>query len=89
VITKALLKARMSRPRCTWCGNAIDTTLPPTDPMSFTQDHTLPKYLYGDGPTTPMHRRCNSQKGTKVAVRIPGRTPRPRSSLAGALRSSS
>ncbi len=65
---------------CGWgsdygCGQPIDTTLPPTDRMSFTADHPL---ALGNGghlvrqDLHPFHRKCNSAKGDAVAVEIWG-----------------
>lgn len=55
------------------CGKAIDTTLPPRHPMSFTADH--PDALGNGGhlvkqELVPMHLRCNSRKGDSAPVEI-------------------
>lgn len=51
-------------PICTWCGHWIDYSLPNTDPMGWTTDHTVPLIEGGDlfGDRTLMHRRCNTIK---------------------------
>lgn len=51
-------------PVCSWCGQKVDLTLPPTDPMSWTTDHTIELAQGGDlyGERTLQHRRCNSEK---------------------------
>lgn len=55
------------------CGEPIDTTLPHTDPMSFTADHPL---AVGNGghlvrqDLVPMHLRCNSRKGDAAPAEI-------------------
>jgi hypothetical protein len=51
-------------PVCSWCGDPVDVTLPPTDPMSWTTDHTVALADGGDlyGERTLCHRRCNSKK---------------------------
>lgn len=59
--------------RCAWCGQPIDTTLPDTDPMSFTADH--PEAIGAGGHLVkqefqPMHRRCNAIKGTGEETEI-------------------
>lgn len=66
---QAALKRRTARYEwaCTRCGRPIDTTLPATHPDSFTADH--PQALAAGGKLVgqdlePMHRRCNSSRGT-------------------------
>lgn len=51
-------------PICSWCGEWIDISLPHTNPMSWTTDHTVALADGGDlyGPRTMCHRKCNSQK---------------------------
>jgi hypothetical protein len=55
-------------PYCSWCGDKVDLTLPPTDRMSWTTDHTVELHQGGDlyGDRTLMHRACNSQKRMHV-----------------------
>jgi hypothetical protein len=58
---------------CTWCGGAIDTSLPEGDAMSFTADH--PQALASGGRLAgqdlqQMHRKCNAQKSDNVDVEI-------------------
>lgn len=67
----AELKRRCAREGlcCSRCGLPIDTTLPATDPMSFTADH--PEALANGGALVgqvleAMHRRCNSSKGDQT-----------------------
>lgn len=50
------------------CGEYIDRTLPPTDPMSWTSDHITALGNGGDlyGPRVPMHRSCNTRKGKRT-----------------------
>lgn len=69
------LKRRVAKDNlpCVWCGKAIDTSLDKNDPMSFTADH--PKAVANGGHISdqelePMHRRCNSQKGNKIQLKI-------------------
>ncbi|PRI11893.1 HNH endonuclease [Leucobacter massiliensis] len=77
---QAALKRRTAREGlpCGWgsdygCGEPIDTTLPHTDPMSFTADH--PNALGNGGHLVrqdlhPFHRRCNTMKGDAAQVEI-------------------
>lgn len=54
------------------CGEPIDTTLPPTDRMSFTADHDNALNNGGRllGTLVPMHRRCNSLKSDNAPTEI-------------------
>lgn len=72
---QAQLKRRTTRDNlaCTWCGEAIDTKLPATHPLSFTADH--PDAIAHGGHLVkqelqPMHRRCNAAKGDSVTTEI-------------------
>ena len=65
---RAALKAK--RLPCHICGQAIDYTLPPTDPRCFVLDH-VQSMKYGGDPLDPRnhaaaHRICNGRKGTKA-----------------------
>ena len=58
---------------CSWCGQPIDTTLPRTDPMSFSADH--PQALENGGHIVhqdleSFHLRCNSLKGDSAETEI-------------------
>lgn len=55
------------------CGEPIDTRLPKEHPLSFTADH--PEAVGNGGRLVgqvlvPMHRRCNSRKGSAAPVEI-------------------
>jgi hypothetical protein len=71
----AALRRRTKREElpCAWCGGHIDTSLPATDPMSFTADHpdalANGGRLYGQQ-LEPMHRRCNSLKSDSQETEI-------------------
>lgn len=55
------------------CGEPIDTTLPATDPMSFTADHPIAVANGGHlvrQDLHPFHRRCNSIKGDAMQSEI-------------------
>lgn len=55
------------------CGEPIDTTLPATDPMSFTADHPIAVANGGHlvrQDLHPFHRRCNSIKGDAMQAEI-------------------
>ena len=59
---------------CSWCGTLIDVSLHPNHADSLTVDHTTPVIAGGtDQPDnlTPMHRRCNSQKGATLTTTMP------------------
>jgi hypothetical protein len=58
-------------PYCTWCGEYVDVTLPPSDRMSWTTDHVVELSMGGDlyGERELMHRRCNSEKHMQVTPR--------------------
>lgn len=62
-------RAKLRQPGviCELCGQEIDITLGPYDPMSFSSDHAQAVGKGGDnrGALLPMHRVCNQQKGTK------------------------
>jgi 5-methylcytosine-specific restriction endonuclease McrA len=58
-------------PVCAWCGQGIDLLLPVNSRMAWTLDHILPLSLYPElylepSNVQPMHRVCNSSKGSKV-----------------------
>lgn len=58
---------------CHLCGEAIDYSLPRTDPMSYQLDHLVPVALGGkDGISNsrPAHRACNRTKGAKTVAPI-------------------
>lgn len=55
---------------CAICGQAIDTTLPRTDPLSFEYDHresikTHPELADDPSNGQPAHQRCNRNKGAR------------------------
>lgn len=58
---------------CHICGQAVDYTLPHTDPMSFVVDHIIP--LAKGGADTmknkaAAHRECNSKKRARLVAPI-------------------
>lgn len=58
---------------CVACGEAIDTTLPSTDRMSFTADHPVAVNRGGHlvkQDLAPMHRSCNSRKNDSADTEI-------------------
>ena len=66
-------------PPCHICGQAIDYTLPHTDPMSFQADHVTPRARGGSHTldnSKASHRRCNREKSDKVHQAIRYVTPR-------------
>ena len=77
---QAALKRRTANENlpCGWmsdygCGEPIDTTLPSTNPMSFTADH--PVALNNGGHLVkqdlhPFHRKCNTMKGDAAKTEI-------------------
>lgn len=61
------------KPPCALCHEAIDYSLPHTDPRSYVVDHIVP--LDRGGPDTldnkqPAHRDCNRTKSNKTAEEI-------------------
>lgn len=65
---RAALRARHLP--CHICGQAIDYTLPASEPMSFVLDH-IQSMHYGGDPLDPRnhgaaHKLCNLRKGTKA-----------------------
>lgn len=56
---------------CARCGHAINPTLDPRHPLSFTLDHIVPLSKGGDlldpANARSMHRRCNSARGNRTA----------------------
>lgn len=60
---------------CWLCHHQIDTDLPETDAMSATVDHVIARDKGGSSTDInnlrPAHRRCNSRKGNRQAVRQP------------------
>lgn len=69
-----------ANPFC-FCGERIDMTLPPGDPMSATVDHVVPLSQGGDpharSNLRSAHRRCNSARRDQAdgVVRSTSRTP--------------
>jgi hypothetical protein len=56
---------------CGICGKAVDRSLPPLHPMSFTLDHIIPLTKGGEHSAANVqvaHRVCNSRKGDKVTA---------------------
>ena len=60
--------AAMSMP-CALCGQPIDYSLPPGNPMSFEVDEIVPVSCGGDpldiNNCQPAHRICNQRRGNK------------------------
>jgi len=61
------------------CGQPIDYSLPPEDPMSFSYDHikarsTHPHLTYEPTNGQPAHLKCNKVKGTRGALPSLGQT---------------
>lgn len=57
---------------CYFCGGPIDTTLPQTEPGSFTAQH-VDALAYGGsllGELKPAHRLCNSRDGGNIGSSI-------------------
>ena len=52
---------------CSWCGHPIDMRLSGRHRDGPTFDHTTARANGGHvlGPGTPMHNRCNAQKGAR------------------------
>lgn len=54
---------------CHICGQPIDYSLPPGDPMSFEVDELIPVSLGGDPldrhNVAPAHRICNERRGNR------------------------
>jgi hypothetical protein len=69
------LAALAARPTCSICGQKIDPALRHPDPLSYSEDHVLPKSLFGEGVKRPAHLVCNQRKGTKLVRPV---TPRGR-----------
>lgn len=70
-------QARILRRRglpCAWCGNAIDYSLPPNHPKSFTADHWGEALAHGGSlhqqELKAMHRDCNAKKGARKLPKI-------------------
>ncbi|PYY32364.1 HNH endonuclease [Curtobacterium sp. MCBD17_030] len=66
-------RIRNTAAACHICGQAIDYTLPHTNPRSFVVDHVIP--LAKDGPDTidnkaAAHRDCNSTKRARLIAPI-------------------
>lgn len=65
---------------CAICGQPIDYSLPPGDPMSFELDEIVPVSRGGDPldirNVQPTHRICNERKGNRVDFRpLPRQVP--------------
>jgi hypothetical protein len=69
-LAAALARYRRKR-NCYLCGEAIDFTLRWPNPKSPSEDHVLPKAVFGEGPKRWTHLHCNQRKGTKLVVRLP------------------
>lgn len=54
--------------RCALCGEQMRMNYDPSDPLSATADHIIPKSLGGivDGNIQAAHRKCNIQRGNAI-----------------------
>ncbi|MFE2997989.1 HNH endonuclease [Nocardia sp. NPDC059246] len=69
---KARDRLRRQSQVCHLCGTGIDVSLPPTDAMSWTADHIVPRSKGGHllGEMKAAHRRCNSKRGNKTGAQV-------------------
>jgi 5-methylcytosine-specific restriction endonuclease McrA len=70
-------RIRATKAGCWICGQAVDYTLPHTDPMSFVVDHVIPLAKGGQDALAnkkAAHRRqsreCNSKKRARIIAPI-------------------
>lgn len=72
-------QVRAEESDCWLCGRAIDKTLPPRTPRSFSVDHVKPKSKYPElryvrANLRAAHYGCNSRKKDTAPTRIEPRT---------------
>lgn len=81
--TKLRNRVRAMGLPCALCGQPIDYSLPPGDPMSFELDEIVPVSKggspYDSANVQPAHRICNQRRGNRTGYDPPPPAALPRS----------
>lgn len=73
IAQRARKRDKRDKPACYICGQAIDYTLPYSDPMCFVADHVTPLDKGGIDALSNLratHRECNSKKRARLIAPI-------------------